>query len=75
MDLAANFGLPVQPKEDGQIALVFKKVPLEDDPPRTDKAGSRIRDHRFAFGESFDVNETMRIESARIDQMLKFGFS
>ncbi|KAL3943882.1 MAG: hypothetical protein SGBAC_002040 [Bacillariaceae sp.] len=72
LDRARDVGLPVEQKDDGEIALVCKKLPLEDDFPLT-KAGSRVRDHWFAFGECYDGNEHMRISSAHIDRMLKAG--
>lgn len=75
IDRAGDFELPVQPREDGEIALVFKKVPLEDDAPRSHKARSKMRDHRFAFGELYDVHETMCIASEHVDHALKYGFS
>ncbi|CAJ1961935.1 unnamed protein product [Cylindrotheca closterium] len=73
LDHARDFGLPVEQKDDGEIALVFKKAPLKDDAPRTNNAGSRVRDHRFTFGKCFDLNEKMSISSVHIDQMLKGG--
>ena len=75
LDRARDFGLPVEQSSDGEIALVFKKVPLEGDGPPTKETRSRVRDHRFAFGGFFDPNEKMNISSVHIDQMLKGGLS
>lgn len=74
LDRAELFGLPVEQQDGGEIALVFKSVPLENDVPLT-KAGSMVRDHRFAFGDFYDLNETMNISSAHINQMLTGGLS
>lgn len=62
MQRAAEFGLPAEEQENGEIALIFKRAPLDDDGPKAPKSGSRrARDHRFTFGQFHDPKEKMSI--------------
>lgn len=69
---AGEFGLPTEQKENGMVALVFKKVPLEDQSLMVSSAGTlRRRDHQFTFGKLHDATEKLRIASIHVEQILK----